>query len=786
VSEHKTTGLAPARTTVLVLNYNGRDHLDECLGSLGSQDVFIPGWPGQPRDAAARDEVWLIDNASTDGSVERVTQRFPWVRVVESEANLGFSRAYNRAAAMCGSEQVVFLNNDTRVAPDFLSTLHRTRAANPDAKGLAARVMSWDGTRIDFAGADTFFTGHARPRGVGESAEGREFPEAPLLFGCACGLMFDRETFIGIGGFDPDYFSFLEDVDLGWRAALLGHPTVLAPDAVIRHKRYGSWSDEPASLVRYLTERNALFTVFKNYQQERMGVMLLLSAALTFLRAWCSSHSLRNLGRPFVSTEAVTRLLALADLSNYVPSLRQRRKRVQSDRRCTDEEILPLFGAFASPPQPPEEEYRGALASLLSAAGIADDRVGGSWPADLNTAGEAAALQLAGVCASALAKRFPPETFLAEPWEASWEHQVAVEEARGLCEVHGALTRFAAAGISLESLGTLREDLRRIRPVTAETVGAPPAVRRFGRPATTASVATGTPSVSVVVRTKDRPGFLRRALASIALQAYPRLEVVVVNDGGEDPSPVLAEFESELEIFLVNHADGVGRARAAQAGLEAATGEFVNFLDDDDEFRPGHLATLVGAVTSEGVRVAYSDVECLTEEADGSGGYRVVERSVFGGDLDRSRLYFENTVPIMGVLMDRKLAIEVGGFDPSLEYLEDWDLFLRLARRTRPYHCPAVTAAYHVCPPLQQGKGTAGNHRWPHLARLFEKHRDQIGGRDWARFFELHVEGDRLRLRQAESRLRELDGQIENLKQHLKEIENSSGWRIFRRLLGSR
>ena len=85
VSEPKPTGPAPARTTVLVLNYNGREHLDECLGSLGTQDVFIPGWPGQPRDEAARDEVWLIDNASTDGSVEHVVRRFPWVRVVESD-----------------------------------------------------------------------------------------------------------------------------------------------------------------------------------------------------------------------------------------------------------------------------------------------------------------------------------------------------------------------------------------------------------------------------------------------------------------------------------------------------------------------------------------------------------------------------------------------------------------------------------------------------------------------------------------------------------------------------
>jgi hypothetical protein len=184
------------------------------------------------------------------------------------------------------------------------------------------------------------------------------------------------------------------------------------------------------------------------------------------------------------------------------------------------------------------------------------------------------------------------------------------------------------------------------------------------------------------------------------------------------------------------------------------------------------------------VRVAYSDVECLTEEADGSGGYRVVSRNVFGGDLDRSRLCFESAVPILAVLMDRKLAIEAGGFDASLEYFEDWDLFLRLVRRTWPHHCPVVTATYHVCPPLQQGKLTAGNHRWPHLARLFEKHREEIGGKDWARFYENHVEGTRHALRDAESRFNQLESELKNLKQHLKDIEKSSGWRIFRRLFG--
>jgi GT2 family glycosyltransferase len=787
VSEGKSGGLAPARTTVLVLNYNGREHLEECLGSLGTQDVFVPGWPGQPREAAARDEVWLVDNASTDGSAELVAEKFPWVRVVGSDSNLGFSRAYNRAAAMCGSEYVVFLNNDARVGPEWLSTLHGARQAHPEAKALACRIMSWDGTRVDFAGADTFFSGHAWQRGLGEEAGDRPFSDCPLLFGCAGALLFHRETFIGVGGFDPDYFSFFEDVDLGWRAALLGHPTWFAPDAVVFHKRHGTWAGQPASRITYLTERNALFTVYKNYHAERMGVLLLLSAALTFLRAWWSTETLRD-GRAFASTQTIAHLLALADLSAFVPVLRQRRKRVQGDRRRADYDLLPLFGALASPPSVLGERYRVAFDVLLAAGGIADDAIGGPWPESVNTAAEAAALQLAGACAAGIGRRFGGGPFLAEGWEPDWEHPISPAEARALAEVHAALEGFAASGVTLESVAGLRESLRGIDHGDGGRREAR-TVRRFGAPHTAAGQAADMPSVSVVVRTKDRHDALRRALASVAAQDYPRLEVVVVNDGGEDPASVLAEFENALEIFLVNYPDSRGRAAAAQAGLEAATAEFVNFLDDDDELRPGHLSTLVGAIVNEGVRVAHSDVECVTEEPDGAGGYRVTGRTVFGGELDRSRLLFESTIPIMAVLMDRRLALAVGGFDPGLDYFEDWDLFLRLAKRTRPVRCPAVTATYHVCPALQHGTGVAGSHRWPALARLFDKHREEIGGKDWAVFYGTQVEPTRQRLRAAEERVVELEPQVEDLKQHLNVIENSFGWKFYqslRKLLGRR
>lgn len=616
---------ASTRTTVMVLTFNGSDHLEGCLDSLGRLDVFVPGSPGRPADPASPDEVWVVDNASTDGSVGLVRSRFPWVRVVPSDTNLGFSRAYNRAAAMAASESVVFLNDDMRVDPGFLSVLHATRGRHPEAKAVAARIMNWNGSRVDFEGADTFFTGHAWQRGLGEPAEGRSFRESRLLFGCAGALLVQRAGFLGIGGFDPDYFSFFEDVDLGWRLALAGDETWLAPEAVAFHKHHGSWGRQPVIRISYLTDRNALFTTFKNYHDDRMGVMLLIAAALTFLRGCSSAGALHDRGRPFLSSIAIAHMLALADLSAHLPGLRRRREQVQATRRRSDEEILPLFGAFASPPAYLGEGYLAAVRGLCEAAGITDRDPGGPFPPEINAEAREIAVMLAETCARYVGETYPSRSFVSAGWEPDWEHEIGPLAARVLSDVRWALTGFAATRITAESLHALREVLEYAGQEGAVPVLPAPALRSFGETVATA----GGPerfAVSVVIRTKDRPDSLGRALRSVAAQTLLPAEVVVVNDGGADPSPVLAGFSDRFPVALVGFPASIGRSRAAQAGLEAATGTHVLFLDDDDDLRAEHLRTLADAIADEGVRAAYTDVECVAEEKDGTGATRTVAR----------------------------------------------------------------------------------------------------------------------------------------------------------------
>lgn len=762
--------VARPRTAVLVLNWNGRRHLESCLGSLAALDVFSPGRPGVPLDPRSGDEVFLVDNGSTDDSLDLVRDRHPWVRTLALGRNLGFPAAYNEAVARCPADWIVFLNNDMRVSPSWLSDLHAAAARHATAWAIASRSVGWDGTHVDFAGADTFFTGHAWQRGLGEPVAGREFVDGMLLFGCAGALMVRRSTFLEIGGFDPDYFSFFEDVDLGWRAALLGHDTWLAADAVVRHRQHATWGARPMAQTRYLCERNALLNLLKNLGDERMGVVVLAAAALAVLRAWASTGALRLSGRASLSTDAIAHLLALADLPGRLDDLLSRRRALQAGRRRSDDQLAPRFGDLAHPPTVLGDEYRRPLARLVEGLGLGHGSWGRSWSPELNTSALAAARVVFEACAALTRDNFVADRFLAADFEHDWEHPIGARAACGVRALAEATSGFAAAGPTPESIAALAAAASR---VVADAIPAVTSVA--ATPVIQGPARTGPLAVSVIVRTRDRSELLRRALASLAAQTRVPDEVVIVNDGGADIAHVLSAFADRLATVCLTFPAAVGRTRAAQAGLEAAGGRFVAFLDDDDELLPAHLEALLATAERSGARVVCGDVECLEEAADGT-----LRRTVFADPPDPIRLRFENTIPLIALLVEREAALAAGGFAIDMPYFEDWDLLLRLAARETIAHCPQVTARYHVAPAHGSGGGLTGADRWPALAAVFDRHRDAIRGTDWARFYRHYVEPLRIRLRDAEERLADLERQTEGFRGS--RLHRAAAW--IRRRLG--
>ena len=216
-------------------------------------------------------------------------------------------------------------------------------------------------------------------------------------------------------------------------------------------------------------------------------------------------------------------------------------------------------------------------------------------------------------------------------------------------------------------------------------------VRRLGGVPTLHEVREG-PRLSVVVRTKDRPELLAEALASIAANTYRRLEVVVVNDGGA--SPEIAD-DFPLPVVRIDLPENRGRAAAANAGVEAASGEWLAFLDDDDLAEPEHFATLAGLSNAAGVRVVYTDAAVGIYELDRNGGWCESERRLpYSRDFDADLLLFDNYIPFNTLLIERSALTEVGPFETGLPFFEDWDLLIRLSAITSFHHLALVTAEY--------------------------------------------------------------------------------------------
>lgn len=189
------------------------------------------------------------------------------------------------------------------------------------------------------------------------------------------------------------------------------------------------------------------------------------------------------------------------------------------------------------------------------------------------------------------------------------------------------------------------------------------------------------PEVSVIVPTFNRPKFLIRALESLCRQSLREIEAVVVNDAGEPLDELLAGFSGRLAITSLRHETNRDRAAARNSGLAVARGRYIAYLDDDDCFRPDHLAVLCETLERRGAQVAYGGAAWLLEEASSEGPRTLRPLFERSRPFDREALLVENTIAMPAVVHARACLAEVGGFDESLGTHEDWDFLIRLAAR---------------------------------------------------------------------------------------------------------
>ena len=238
------------RASVIVVVHAGAHHLDDSLGSLA-------------RDAErGAVEVVLVDNGSADRCSDQARRRYPWVKIVRSEHNLGFAGGVHLGAEAAGGDVLVLLNDDAAAEDGLVEAHLEALATNRRAAASAGRLSSWDGANHDFVQGAVTFDCHAFQLGqmapvdeIDPPASGEKLP-----FACGGNMAIRREDWDRSGGFDRDLFAYFEDVDLGWRLWAVGREVVAAPDAVARHRGAATSAGLGDYRRGVLYERNALRT----------------------------------------------------------------------------------------------------------------------------------------------------------------------------------------------------------------------------------------------------------------------------------------------------------------------------------------------------------------------------------------------------------------------------------------------------------------------------------------------------------------------------------------------
>ena len=317
------------RVAVVVPSWDGEEHLPACLDALAAQTL--------------EHLAVVVDNGSTDGSVDLVRERYPHVRLVRLPRNRGFAGGVNAgiaAALDAGCELVALLNNDAVAEPGWLERLVAEADAHPEAGIVGAKVLTWDGTHLDSTGDRYSLWGLPTPRGRGEPDDGRYDDARDLLAASGGASLYRAALLRQVGGFDEAFFAYYEDVDLSLRAQLAGWAVRYAPAARVRH-RIGGTSARVPDFARFHVLRNLVYLFVKDVPAPLLPralprfALLYLSMVASGVARGHARVTLRAAGAALVR----------------LPVLLARRRAVQRARTVPVER----FAALLEPDLPPEQ-----------------------------------------------------------------------------------------------------------------------------------------------------------------------------------------------------------------------------------------------------------------------------------------------------------------------------------------------------------------------------------------------------------------------------------------------
>jgi GT2 family glycosyltransferase len=316
----------------VIPNWNGERFLKVCLGSLREQP--FKGF-----------ETILVDNASSDGSLQLVGRDFPEVRVISMRENRGFSAAVNAGIEASEANYVALLNNDTEVDPGWLQALLRAADKHPEAGLFASKLVDFYDRRVlDGAGDALRLSGLPYRLGHGERDRGQFDAPGYVFSACGAAAMYRREMLDEIGLFDEDFVSYCEDGDLSFRAQLAGYRCFYVPDAVVYHMGSVSTGGKRSATATRLGTRNSLSLLVKN----------LPFSVVPYLLPFFVPGQVARLLTAAATGTLGAHLEGLAGAWQHLPLMLKKRREIQGKKKASDARIRGLL----------RESSRAATASI--------------------------------------------------------------------------------------------------------------------------------------------------------------------------------------------------------------------------------------------------------------------------------------------------------------------------------------------------------------------------------------------------------------------------------------
>lgn len=314
-----TASLQKIDVSVIILAWNSEKYLSRCLKSLSGQEY-------QAFD------IMIVDNGSVDSAVRDLQLYWSHLRLTieRLDANRGFAAANNIGARLARGKWIILLNADAYPEPDWLANLLRAAEDHPDYIAFSSRQLQYDSPDLlDGAGDAYHISGLAWRNQFNLSADRYGLEDKEIFSPCAAAAMYSREKFLEVGGFDEDYFSYFEDVDLGFRLRLNGGKCLYVPDAVVHHVGSAS-TGKRSDFSVYFGYRNLIWTFIKDMPSYLFWLLLPLHVATMLFFAFYIT--LRRQGR--------TIWRAIFDAIRGAPAIFAKRRVIQKNRKASPKDLL--------------------------------------------------------------------------------------------------------------------------------------------------------------------------------------------------------------------------------------------------------------------------------------------------------------------------------------------------------------------------------------------------------------------------------------------------------------